>query len=243
MNKLRAEIRAVADLDDPSQQALFALYGRYYGGTSEAMFREDLAQKDQVLLLWNGTRALRGFSTLAMYERRFEGQALRVMYSGDTIIDEACWGQQALAFSWLQFAGQVKAQAPSVPHYWFLIVKGHRTYRYLSVFSRLFYPAPGRAMPRREKALMDTLARERFGEAYDSQRGVIHFPSSRGHLRRRWAEIPSKDLHRPEVRFFLERNPGYVNGDELVCLCELTPENLKPLARRIFCQGLAEASH
>ena len=38
--------------------------------------------------------------------------------------------------------------------------------------------------------------------------------------------------------FFLRRNPGYVRGDEMVCLTELAPHNLRPLARRVFEQGL-----
>jgi hypothetical protein len=71
-----------------------------------------------------------------------------------------------------------------------------------------------------------------FGDAY--HKGILHFVESRGHLRESWAAIPEKDLRHEEVRFFLERNPGYKHGDELVCLCELTEDNLKPLSQRIF---------
>jgi len=38
--------------------------------------------------------------------------------------------------------------------------------------------------------------------------------------------------------FFLRSNPGYTSGDELVCLTELTSGKLRPLARRVFEQGL-----
>jgi hypothetical protein len=85
---------------------------------------------------------------------------------------------------------------------------------------------------------MDMLARERFGEDYDAGRGVISFDAPHGHLKTSWAEIPEKDRSRPEVVFFLERNPGYVHGDELVCLTELAPDNLRPLANRLFCEGM-----
>ena len=46
-------------------------------------------------------------------------------------------------------------------------------------------------------------------------------------------------MARPETAFFLASNPGYVHGDELVCLTELSTENLRPIARRVFQKGLA----
>src|SRR3546814_17883638 len=52
-------------------------------------------------------------------------------------------------------------------------------------------------------------------------------------------EIPEKDRRRPDVLFFLQRNPGYDQGDELVCLTELSLENQNPLAARIFAAGYA----
>jgi len=42
------------------------------------------------------------------------------------------------------------------------------------------------------------------------------------------------ELERQDVRFFLARNPGYLQGNELVCVCELAVDNLKPLAARFF---------
>ena len=40
------------------------------------------------------------------------------------------------------------------------------------------------------------------------------------------------------MAFFLRSNPGYLRGEELVCLTELASDNLRPLARRVFEQGL-----
>ena len=36
--------------------------------------------------------------------------------------------------------GQIKREAPDMPLYWFLLVKGHRTFKYLPVFGRSFFP-------------------------------------------------------------------------------------------------------
>lgn len=227
----------LAALGEAERREMFALYERYYAATSYARFSADLADKGRVLLLRDEAGALCGFSTVAVYEREFRGARVRVIFSGDTVVDERHWGQQALAFAWLRLAGEIKAQAPQAPLYWFLISKGHRTYRYLSAFSREFYPAPGRQTPAPVGELMAFLARERFGDAYDAASGVLRFPESLGHLRAAYAAVPEPHRRLPEVDFFLARNPGYARGEELVCLCELDEANLKPIARRAFRAG------
>lgn len=240
MRELSSSIELVETLGEKTKRDMFALYSRYYGGTSEKLFNGDLADKAYVILLRDTGGRLQGFSTLVVTEHCFEGAPIRTVYSGDTIVDERHWGQHALSFAWFRLAGAIKAAAPPVPLYWFLTVKGHRTYRYLPAFFRVFYPAHDRSTPRRERALMDMLARERFGDAYDADTGLVRYPTSRGHLKSTWAEVPEKDRKRPDVLFFLERDPRYAEGDELVCLCELTLENQKPLMRRLFRAGMED---
>jgi len=237
------QVAEVVGIDEAGQRAMYALYERYYEGTSFAVFRRDLLAKDHVVLLHGEDGELQGFSTLAVYAREFEGRRLRVIFSGDTIVDQRCWGSQTFAFTWLRWAGAVKAQAPATPLYWLLISKGQRTYRYLPAFSRSYWPAPGRATPAPAQALMDFLARERFGASYDAAAGVLRFDGLEGRLRPRYAAVPDKDLRLPQVRYFLQRNPGYTRGEELVCLCELSAANLRPIARRVFESGAAGGNH
>jgi len=239
MTELTASVREAGSLDGRTVGSMYRLYDRYYDAASETRFRSDLQAKGYVILLHDRTGELRGFSTLAVDESETANGPVRSIFSGDTIIDHACWGEQSLAFTWLRLAGRIKAAAPEVPLYWFLIVKGFRTYRYLSAFAHRFYPNWAEATPQDAQRLLDDLARRRFGGAYDPARGVIAFPVSRGHLKNPWAGVPEEDQRRPEVQFFLDRNPGYVRGEELACLTELTPENLRPLARRVFSRGMA----
>ena len=120
---------------------MYDLYGRYYDATSFGLVRiRSDATRISSSCCGTTTGAVVGFSTLAILSTEIDGRRLRAIYSGDTIIERAHWGTQALAFTWLRFAGSVKAQVPDCPLYWFLIVKGHRTYRYLSAFSIDFYP-------------------------------------------------------------------------------------------------------
>jgi len=120
--------------------------------------------------------------------------------------------------------------------FWLLIVKGHRTYRFLPAMLD-FTPDWRHPADARLTALKDAIATARFGIAYDREAGVVRFATSRGHLAPEWAGVTPREALRPDVRFFLERNPGYARGDEMVCLCELAPGNLRPLMRRLFLQG------
>jgi hypothetical protein len=234
MKILTSEIIKIPDASAVTIAAMFELYNRYYAGTDLTVFTQDLQNKNWVILLYDYENKLQGFSTLALFTTQYEDDPYRILYSGDTVIDHQFWGQHELAAAWIRFAGQIKLEQPDVLLYWLLIVKGHRTYRYLSAFCHTYFPAPDEDVPTVMQQLMNQLAIERFGDAYDSARGVISFVESHGHLRDAWSDIPDNVKKRREVQYFLQRNPHYERGDELVCLCELTDTNLKPYARRIF---------
>jgi hypothetical protein len=134
----------------------------------------------------------------------------------------------------------VRRAAPAVPLYWFLICKGHRTYRYLGAFARRYLPRPdvradiGDAADAAAQDLLDHLATERYGHAYDPAAGILSFDVPQGRLAPELARVPDAHRRIGSVAYFLQRNPGYAGGDELVCLCELSASNLRPLARRLF---------
>jgi len=237
---LSATVRPVASLTQADIRDMFDLYAAYYDATNRSQFERDLVGKHQVVMLHTERQALAGFSTLAISDLTSGGVDAQIIYSGDTIIDRPHWGTQALAFTWIRLTGTIKARAPDRPLYWFLIAKGHRTYRYMSAFAVNFFPNWKTPTPAWARRIIDTLARDRFADAYDPARGVVSFPQSRGHLKPRWTTVDADEADRPDVAFFLRSNPGYVRGDELACLTELAPGNMRPIVRRLFAQGLRE---
>jgi len=237
MTRLKAAICTISALAEADKAALWALYAAHYDAVDEARFRADLSEKDALVTLRDPAGALKGFSTYQLIDAADADGPARFLYSGDTIIDPAWWGRNDFAQAWLHQAGAIAARAPT-PLYWLLIVKGHRTYRYLSVFAKTFTPRREGA-PADLEALRDTIAALKFGPSFT--RGLVRFSQSRGQLKPALAEIPAKDRARPEVAFFLAANPDYARGDELVCLCRLAPDNLQPIARRAFEAGAAEA--
>ena len=234
---LKTSILTTTEINDMDRTAMFHLYDSYYQGASRKVFRMDLDDKDYVIALKDHEGVIRGFSTLAIFNERFYESKIRVIFSGDTIVDKAYWGQNPLSQTWIEFAGHIKAGAPEIPLYWLLIVKGHRTYRYLSIFSNQYFPRYERETPAEYQELMHYLGNERFGDSYNPESGLVLFPEPRSYLIPELAVIPDKDRERPEIKYFLERNPQYYEGDELLCLCELQEQNLTNLASRWFKDG------
>jgi len=222
------------DVDD-----MYRLFIRYYTHVTRQQFVDDLRSKDTVIMLRDQREKIKGFSTLSVGEFDLDQGPVRVVFSGDTVIDRKHWGSQVFAAAWIRQIGHIAAQAPNLKHYWLLIVKGHRTYRYLPTFAHKFVPdwrCPARTDLDETK---DIIAAAMFGKCYDADNSIVRFEESRGQLAPDLAEPSRREAQREDVKFFLQSNPGYVNGDELVCLCEIDAMNMKPFARRIFEQTAA----
>ena len=239
MENLSARVAARNTLTENEKKAMYSLYSRYYSGCDGELFTRDLQEKDHVILLRNSTGQLCGFTTLLLIDFESDGGRKRAIFSGDTVIHREYWGTQALSLAWCRMAGTIKSQQPEVPLYWFLIVKGYRTYRYLPLFAKNFYPTWRHQTPADVQAMMDYLAAHRFGNAYKRELGIIRFQHSRGHLAGEWADIPQHVTQHRDVRYFLQRNPNYTQGDELVCFTELDENNLRSFALRAFREALA----
>ena len=222
------------ELDAWQRDAMFAVFARHYDEVSRARFDADLAEKDAVILLEDSTAAISGFSTQKVLRSRVDGRDVRALFSGDTVIDRSHWGEQELCRGWSRYAGAVLAREPQTPLFWFLISKGYRTYLYLPLFFREFYPRAGRSAPAFEQRVLDTFALAKFRDHYDRASGLISFPRSHGHLTPELAAVPPHRRGDEHVRFFLERNPGYANGTELACLAEISLANLNDFGRRLF---------
>jgi hypothetical protein len=211
---------------------LRVLLERYFEGVTEAQFVRDLDEKDWVLRVFSGGRLV-GFSTLAVEVVKLaDGREVNVVYSGDTIMAPEAWGSPVLARGWIRLVRRACSQLPTLPCYWLLLSSGFRTYRFLPVFWREFWPNAEARSPESAKALRDELARRRFGAAYDASAGVVRFGAPQ-RLRARLAEVPTGRERDAHVAFFLAANPGHGAGDELVCLTELGDENLTAAGRRV----------
>jgi hypothetical protein len=235
-NRLKAAIVARHELDEVTRGQMFALFARHYSSVTRAGFEIDLAAKDFAVVLYDAG-AVAGFTTAAYSNLDVGSREIGIVFSGDTIVDPAYWGEQALARAWLAEIGRIAALNSGREIYWLLIVKGHRTYRYLPTFALEYVPGAGTTDQPELLALRNAVAADRFGDAFDPQTGLIRFADPRGQLHPAIAEPLPRERNNPHVRYFLEANPGFRDGDELACLCSLAPANMRSRARRWFANG------
>jgi hypothetical protein len=224
-SKLVGRVVARRDLSEEQIARMFDVFGEHFAGADLAIFRRDLAGKDWVLSLESKDGELQGFSTMALFETTAAGQDVSVVYSGDTIIRPPYWGTPELARLWIRTIFDLSAGMKR-PLYWLLISSGYRTYRFLPVFYRDFYPRHDHPSPERAKDLVDDLAARRFGADYDPSTGIVRFGHGATPLRAGIGELTPGRLSDPHVAFFVARNPGHTRGDELVCLTEIGVDNL-----------------
>jgi hypothetical protein len=230
---VRSRLVRREDLTPAEREAMIALLDAHFLGVTPERFAADLAEKNWVLLLEEEGR-LRGFSTLLIYETVPPGGApVTVVYSGDTIVERGAWNTPALPQSWIAAVRTLRERHPRGALWWLLLTSGFRTYRFLPVFWREFWPRHDTPAPPEVRELRDFLAEERFGPLYLPDRGIVRFPEPQT-LREGFDEVPEGRLADPHVAFFLKMNPGWVRGDEMVCLTELAEGNLTAAGRRMW---------
>ncbi len=211
---------------------MFGLMLGSYGNVFFETFQDDLKKKDTVILLFEG-ETLCGFSTQVLLPFEFDGQRLRVVFSGDTIVAASHRTSLALPVAWGRMMLDILAQTPDLPLYWLLTSKGFRTYRFLSVFFENYTPHYKKSASPFEKELIQTLGRSLFAERFDAERGILRAgPSSQFLLHRQDREGNGGARRDPAIAFFEARNPGAARGDELVCIARFAADNLKPYILR-----------
>lgn len=232
--ELRSEVVPVSNLDEPLVREMYALFDKYYDAVSASLFRSDLESKDEVVLLWKDS-VLKGFSTMQWNPSGCSFSEGDILFSGDTIIAKDAWGSQSLVKAFCRRAGQWSRERDR-PIYWLLISKGHRTYLYLPLFGRRFYPDPKQTCNDLRK-IAHTASLHIFGQAFDTNNGLIRFAEPRGQLKPELAADSTTKSGNRYVDYFLERNPDFSQGVELVGLMELSAANLKFVARTAFIEG------
>jgi hypothetical protein len=232
--RLAGSVRRPEELSSAQRKRMCTLLTHYFANVTRRQFEHDLAEKEWVVLLADtGSGQIQGFSTLMRLCVVIDGQPIVAFFSGDTIIDREYWGETQLPRLWGRHVFGLAENIHGARVYWFLISSGYKTYRFLPIFFREFYPTYQRPTPPAVKRLLDALAYLKFLSEYDSQKGVIRLAAATP-LRPGVAEITERRLKDPHVAFFVAANPGYDRGDQLACLVELTRANLTPAGRRMM---------
>ena len=231
---LEGGIRRVEDLTRCERDQMYSLMTGYFTNVARSRFEEDLAEKSYVcVVVDSGSGQICGFSTLMRFEAHVNGEAITSLFSGDTIVDRERWGQQVMQRVMGRHMLKLAEETPENRTFWLLLSSGYKTYRFLPVFFREFFPRYDAPTPPDTRRLISNLASIKFGSEYHEETGLVRFNQPTP-LRLGVAEIDDQRLRDPHVAFFVRANPGYATGDELVCIAELTRSNLTSAGRRVI---------
>jgi len=225
------------DLRAGERDEMYALLAAYFRGTNRSQFESDLSEKEAVVLLRDADSGrIQGFSTFMRIAAPIKDERIVAFFSGDTIVARQYWGDTLLSRLWSQTvfaqADLIRAQSPTTRVYWFLICSGYRTWRFLPVFFREFYPNPNAPTPPRMQRILDTLGQQKFGNQFLPGSGIVRLLPATP-LRAGVAEVTEQRLRDSQVAFFTRMNPGHAAGDELACLTEISRSNLTRAGQRM----------
>lgn len=206
---------------------MYDLYASFYENTAMDIFMNDLSKKSGVILVARKSdEKVVGFSTLTCFDLEVDGRPIRGIFSGDTIIEPAYWGNNALAATFQRRVVIERLKHPFTPFYWFLISKGYKTYLLLTNNFYNYYPrvqGSDDKYRRVTEAYCDAL----FPEAFDRERMILDFGHDYVRLKGDVAEITSElKASNPHIAFFEKVNPEWRRGTELPCVGSLDFESV-----------------
>ncbi len=224
--RLTGHICPISEISQHDRNQMLALMQRYYENIDRDTFEQDLDEKDLAIVARNrDDRSICGFSTQMIYDQQVGHSTVHVLFSGDTIVDRRFWGDNPLAQLWGRLALSLIDQFPHHQLYWFLISKGYKTYRFLPVFFREFYPRYDCPTPAWARTLISEIATARFGQQFCASTGILKATEESCRLRRTVAELTTHRLKNPHLAYFNQANPGHIDGDELCCIAPLSRDN------------------
>ncbi|BAF60449.1 hypothetical protein PTH_2268 [Pelotomaculum thermopropionicum SI] len=228
---LKNEVLPVSGLAEADVSQMYELMLKYYSNLDPGIFRNDLNEKDHVLLFREDDGTIAGFTSSLIIRLNIAGVVRKLLYSGDTVMDRKYWGMSHLQNYWFTYISSLP-EFKEGDFYWLLLSKGYRTYRFLPYYFNLFWPRYDAPTPPLVKAMIEGFANLKFPDVFDRASGIIR--SGCDYVKPGVADMEERHLQDLHIEYFARVNPGYVRGDELVCVAELSYRGIKDFVHQYF---------
>jgi hypothetical protein len=215
------------------KETFYRLLCQDFLGVTRRDFIRDFEEKDAVMILRkeHADGEIVGWSTLMVLTLSLPDEEVKGVFSGDTVVLPEYRSGTGLGVELLRYFLRAYEQFPTHKVYYILTTKGWRTYKIMPFFFMEFAPRYDQPTLPSDQTLMDAFGRVKYPGHYHPQTGIITYSPQRV----RPEGIDSAPRH-PDVHtaFFLDRNPGYLDGHELVCVARIVPENFSSTAKRLL---------
>jgi hypothetical protein len=228
-DRITTDVLATADVSPAQWDDIWTLTEEFYD-VDRAYAEAELRQRQHIAMFrMNGS--LLGMAAIDVNPVVFRGRKLIVISTAHVLIREAWRGRNLLQKLGARTFLVTRLRHPLRPIYWFFDTFSYKSYLLLPRNFRQFWPRHDEPTPEPRLALIDQLATQTYGAAWQPARGVVA-RSGQKRLRSTAAPLVLGPGADPQLEFFSRANPGHPDGDMLVCLCPLTLSNWLSLARK-----------
>ncbi|WP_298011206.1 hypothetical protein [uncultured Aquabacterium sp.] len=226
-DKVSTFFRPISAVTVTHIRQMYDLYAGFYENTSLDVFLNDLSKKSGVILVTRkADDRVVGFSTQTFFDLKVDGRRVRGIFSGDTIVDPAYWGNNALANTFYRRLVIERIKQPFVPFYWFLISKGYKTYLLLTNNFYNYYPNV-RGQDEKYRRITEAYCEQLFPQYFDREKMLLDFGDDYVRLKGDVADItPELRATNPHIAFFEKVNPTWRRGTEVPCIGACDYESL-----------------
>lgn len=242
MNAIKHLTVPVTELEPRDRSQMLSLMLQYYDGVKPDTFFGDLAEKEHVMVLRDNCESGRivGFSTLMRLRLNVGGVPVVAVFSGDTVVE--CQKRNNLGFVYevTRYFVQTQSEFDGYKVAWLLITKGWRTYRIMPFLFRQFSPRYDQPTSLWHQQVIDAFGATRYPHEYDPSNGLIVFDGDSQRIRPGSSEDTCSIRRDSHVDYFLQRNPNYLRGNELVCVADIEDGNFTTAFRKALCHRQEE---
>lgn len=223
---LKIQHTATASLSTQEIEELWKLYGPHHNSTPSE-FATRITQKMHSVTRY---RHRKTGELLGMTAVRFDqvklanGMTIHTVYSGMSYIHPVCRGMRLLPRTLAHYGTRLKLRHPFGNVWLWSDAISYKPYVLSARSAKVLYPSRKNPTPPHVKEFMDWVGITYYGDAYNSSMGTVRKESNR--LKSHVAPISEEALADPDIRFFVEHNPGYQNGDGLLNVIPLSWANL-----------------
>ena len=236
MTHIASQTKKVAACSQQEIETFYRLLCQEFLGISWDDFMRDFREKDAVMILRkeHDQGEIVGWSSLMVLTLALPGiqnGEVKGIFSGDTVVLPEYRSGIGLGVELGGYFMQVYRRFPQHLVYYILISKGWRTYKIMPFFFHEYSPRYDKPTSALDQAVIDAFGKKKYPHHYSPATGVVTFSPQR--LRPGSIDaIPQKlDAH---TQFFLEKNPGFLEGHELVCVARISPDNFTNALKRLL---------
>jgi CRP-like cAMP-binding protein len=216
--------------------SLYEVHRRIFDGVEREAFAryvvESKAEHTWLLLHKNEAGELVGYFALHIFEKQLGDEPLAVFRAEAGLLREYRGGNVTVRF-WMEWVLRYVLKHPGRRVFYMGSLVHPSSYWLVAQHCGEVWPRRDLETPPELLAFMDTLATEFGLEKVHPDRPLVRKVGWRTREteveREYWAHCD-----KPEVRYFLEANPGYGEGHGLVAVVPITPKNLRSIARSLL---------